>query len=370
MHSWFGRRGEALHHAVLWVSFIVVSGLPLGAQPRVSVFGQGYHRPVALLPLSDGGVLVAQENGWIVRADARGLPAAAPWFRLWEPLDTRQRVISARILSERPALRVLAYVSVWDETLSDQVGRLVLLQEDGSENGPRSVEVAAVLVDGLPAAPTRMGGGMVLDADGTLFLGTGNAEVPERSQDPDSLGGKVLRLDLREGTALPLTPTVWATGFHSVQGLAFLGNTDLLYAADMGPRPPLARNWDEINLVVKGRNYGFPLVFGGRASPPYQAPVVHSTGVRLWDPGELVSLGSGPWANSLVWTGVDSQALYRIVIDPREPNKVMFFEELLTRAHGRLRGLAVTAQGQVLVGTFNATEQNPGVDRILLVVPR
>ncbi len=337
------------------------------AQPRVSVWARGLDRPVAILPVVDGRVLVVQENGLVFEFDSRGVRAPEPWFRVWEG-RVPHRVVGAIILREAPELQVALYLAHVDGE-GKSTGRLSILREVVDGSGVASRLWAGTLLEELPGAETRMGGGMAV-RNNDLFLGTGNAGEDSLSQDDASLGGKILRFSLADGPLGPSRPEVWAKGFHSVHGLTFLPGFDLLFAADLGPRPPLARNWDEINLVQKGRNYGYPEVFGGRATSDFQAPIVHSTGVRLWDPAGLTALGSGPWANSLVWTGLESQSLYRITLDPREPTKILFFEQLLTRAHGRLRAIATYQNTQLLVGTWNAGPDSPNSDYILWVQPR
>lgn len=349
---------------ILLLSF---SGTQIFAQPRVSVWARSLDRPVAILSLADGRILAVQENGQVLEFDSQGGRASSPWFRLW-PDRTANRVIGARVLRESPRLQVVFYLALATSE-GKIIGRLTTVEESIDEQGSPSRYWAATLLDDLPGGESRMGGAMVVKG-GYLFLGTGTAGDDSLAQDDLSLGGKILRLSLLDGPLGPVQPEIWAKGFNSVQGLSFHADTDLLYAADLGPRPPLARNWDEVNLIQRGINYGYPEVFGGRGSAGFQAPVVHSTGVRLWDPADLASIGSGPWANSLVWTGLETQSLFRISVDPREPTKVLFFEQLLARAHGRLRALAVLDKSQLLVGTWNSTPESPNSDSILLVRPR
>jgi hypothetical protein len=72
----------------------------------------------------------------------------------------------------------------------------------------------------------------------------------------------------------------------------------------------------------------------------------------------------------LVWTGIESQALFRITLNRNEPEKVLFFEELFTRVYGKLKALAVLPNGQLLMGTYNSEVGGEAVDRILLIQPR
>ena len=87
----------------------------------------------------------------------------------------------------------------------------------------------------------------------------GDAGRRELAQDTESLNGKILRLTL-DGDAAPDNPfdnEVWSWGHRNPQGLLFKPGTNILYAAEHGPRTD-----DEVNLIERGRNYGWPTVTG------------------------------------------------------------------------------------------------------------
>jgi glucose/arabinose dehydrogenase len=159
-----------------------------------------------------------------------------------------------------------------------------------------------VLVSGIPKAFNHNGGRLVFGPDGMLYAGTGDAGDRSRSQDRESLGGKVLRLRPSGGAAPgnPFSSPVWTLGHRNVQGLAF-DDAGRLWATEFGQN-----TWDEVNLVVKGKNYGWPVVEGeGTGGGRFVSPkVVWSTdqaspsgvafaggalhvgalrGMRLWD---------------------------------------------------------------------------------------
>jgi hypothetical protein len=91
-----------------------------------------------------------------------------------------------------------------------------------------------------------------------LLISTGDAANQSTPQNVNSLNGKVLRLNL-DGTIPSDNPIVgnplWSYGHRNAQGLV-LGN-GILYSSEHGPA-----NDDEINIIEKGRNYGWPQVQG------------------------------------------------------------------------------------------------------------
>lgn len=159
-----------------------------------------------------------------------------------------------------------------------------------------------VLLRGIPSAGNHNGGRLAFGPDGMLYVGTGDAAEPTRAQSTSSLGGKVLRLRPSGGAAPgnPFGNAVWSLGHRNVQGLAF-DPAGRLWATEFGQS-----TWDEVNLVVRGRNYGWPHVEGrgtggGRYASPkivwrtseaspsgvaYGAGALHVAalrGTRLWD---------------------------------------------------------------------------------------
>src|SRR3954471_1899030 len=109
------------------------------------------------------------------------------------------------------------------------------------------------VVTGIPRGERHNGGGLVFGTDGTLFVGTGDAGDPGLAQDPNSLAGKVLRIDVF-GRPVGATP-VYSRGHRDVTALCQSGLPDqagqvTLYAADDGDGA------DEVNLITEGADYG------------------------------------------------------------------------------------------------------------------
>ena len=113
------------------------------------------------------------------------------------------------------------------------------------------------MIDGFPIRTGRHGGCRILaQPDGTLWIGTGDSAQPSVPQDPDSLGGKVLRVDAASGNPAPGNPDpaspVYTLGHRNVQGLAVRPGTDQVFSVEQGPDRD-----DEVNLLAAGANYGW-----------------------------------------------------------------------------------------------------------------
>ena len=113
---------------------------------------------------------------------------------------------------------------------------------------------------------TNFGGRIAFDRAGFLYLTVGERQEQERAQKGDDHGGKVLRLR-DDGTAPPdnpfvgkagYLPEIYSLGHRSPQGLAVHPETGAIWENEHGPL-----GGDELNIVLPGRNYGWPLVTFG-----------------------------------------------------------------------------------------------------------
>ncbi len=115
-----------------------------------------------------------------------------------------------------------------------------------------------VIMDHIKAAGNHNGSRLLFTPDKKLLITTGDAGQSAIAQNQSALNGKVLRINT-DGSIPTDNPTpnspVWTSGHRNPQGLAY-GNS-ILYSSEHGPS-----NDDEINIVDKGRNYGWPNVHG------------------------------------------------------------------------------------------------------------
>jgi glucose/arabinose dehydrogenase len=137
----------------------------------------------------------------------------------------------------------------------------------GRFDGKALVDVKEIFTaNNWSTSGTNYGGRIAFDPQGLLYLTVGERQEQDRAQKPDDHGGKVLRLR-DDGTVPPdnpfagkpgYAPEIFSLGHRSPQGLAFHPETGALYENEHGPL-----GGDEVNLVLPGRNYGWPLVSFG-----------------------------------------------------------------------------------------------------------
>ena len=177
--------------------------------------------------------------------------------------------------------------------------RIVSMSWDGQGLGEPSV-----ILDGIPKAGIHNGGRMVVGPDGHLYVGTGDAGDSQLAQDKSSLGGKILRLT-PEGAPAPDNPfdnEVYSFGHRNVQGLAF-DDDGRLWACEFG-----SQQWDELNLIEPGANYGWPLVEGSGSGDGLINPKV------VWQTSEASPSGLAYWDGDLWMAALRGARLWQIPV--------------------------------------------------------
>jgi glucose/arabinose dehydrogenase len=254
--------------------------------------------------------------------------------------------------------------------------RLVRMRYSGGALGPQEV-----LIDNIPGGAMHNGSRLAIGPDGFLYMTMGDNDVPDLAQDTTSLNGKVLRLTLdgRPAPGNPFHNAIYSYGHRNPQGLAFNPKTRQLYVSEHGP----ADN-DEVNLIRRGGNYGWPNVHGfcdNDIGPDERAfcrahhvvePLMAWTPTAAVDGMAIYLSDRIPgWKNSLLLTTLKDETLFRLTLS-RDGTRIVGRDALYKGAYGRLRHVLVGPQGEVYLAT-NTSGSGPvegSPDRILRVVPK
>jgi len=225
----------------------------------------------------------------------------------------------------------------------------------------RSLSVERVLLDGIQTADRHHGGRLEIGPDGHLWIGTGDAFEPENAADASSLNGKILRIALDGSIPAdnPAATPIYSSGHRNVQGIAF-GPDGTVYASELGHR-----TWDEVNVVLPGRDYGWPEsegVAGGTGEPPIFT--VH--------PDEASPSGIA-YAGGSLWMGaLGGQRLWQLPVDGAAAGGDPISHYV--GEYGRIRTVEVAPDGSLWIVTSNTDEATwggtpprPGDDRILRI---
>jgi glucose/arabinose dehydrogenase len=231
--------------------------------------------------------------------------------------------------------------------------RVVRMSFDGGALGQPEV-----VIDGIPKAGNHNGGRLAFGPDGMLYVSTGDATQPDRAQDLESLGGKILRLS-PDGVVPADNPfagsPVFSYGHRNVQGLAF-DQDGRLWASEFGQN-----TWDELNLIEAGGNYGWPVVEGVGNDDRFIEPVAQ------WSTDEASPSGIAYVRDTVFLASLRGQRLWQVpVLDGVAGTPTDF----AAGEFGRLRAAALAPDGSLWVLTNNTDgrgEPREGDDRILRV---
>lgn len=235
-----------------------------------------------------------------------------------------------------------------------------------------------IIIDDIPAALFHNGGRLRFGPDGMLYIGTGDARVPEISQDINSLAGKILRLT-PEGEVPPDNPfpnnPVFISGIRNTQGFDWY-DSSTLFVTDHGPSGELGRTGeDKVSVLQGGDNMGWPSVENCTATDEFVTPSL------VWREavppgGAAVYTGDAipEWQGSLIIGTLRSRHLHRVVFDSENPRKVatheVYFAGSSPNGFGRIRDVIMGADNELYITTSNCDGRGscpPSQDKIIRI---
>jgi len=344
------------------------STLPASSPAAVTVVAGELTVPWGIVPLPNGEILVGErDSGRLSRVagDASATTGAttAPATTTIGTLQgvdsgAREGGLSAMAASPTfPADRLIyAYLTAAED---NRVVRFELPDSPTSQPIP-----AEVVLSGIPRGSIHNGGGLAFGPDGLLYVGTGDTGDRTLSQNPDSLGGKILRITTSGAAAAgnPFGSPVFTLGHRNVQGLAWDAD-GRMFASELGQNA-----FDELNRIEVGKNYGWPEVEGADPDPRFVEPVA------TWTTADASPSGLAFADGSLWMAALRGKRLWEIPVDPASGVTGSPVPHLVD-TYGRLRGVAAgpTDRGtQLWVGTTNADATGgaaAGSDLLLHLVP-
>lgn len=325
---------------------------------RVETIAEGFTLPWSLCFLPDGGILVTEREGKLWRCTADGgraeILGVPPVFAQGQGgmLDVALHPLYAE--------NGWIYLSFSDPALSDPKRSMTRIVRGRIRDGRwiDQEDVFRVQERYYLTGRVHFGCRLVFDRDGLLYFSIGDRGRKEHAQDLSRPNGKIHRLhdDGRIPADNPFVDrpdalgSIWTYGNRNPQGIVFDPVTGLLWQHEHGPR-----GGDELNLVQKGENYGWPEVTygmnyngtpitGRTEAPVFVSPVTHWTpslavcGLDVYRADRMPA-----YVGNLFVGALREQQVRRLVLEGTRVVK----QEVVFRDRGRVRDVVVGSDGKL-----------------------
>jgi aldose sugar dehydrogenase len=324
--------------------------LPVEVQSRV--LSNNLNFPWEILYGPDNRIWLTERGGKISRADT-GTGAVTLLHTITEVVSNGEGGLLGMVLHPAFATQPYVYVAYNYNAAGGYREKVVRLTFTGS-----ALTSPLILIDNMPAASIHNGCRLAITADQKLLITTGDAANTGLPQNTASLAGKVLRLNL-DGSIPADNPLagnpVWSWGHRNAQGLVLANG--VLYSSEHGPN-----NDDEVNIIEKGRNYGWPTVQGFCDQPGEQSFCASNSvkePLRAWTPTVAVSGmdyynndAIPQWKNSLLLATLKDSRLLQLYLNG-SGTAIDSVKDFFVNTYGRLRDVCVSPDGKVYMCTSN-----------------
>lgn len=354
-----------------WLSWLVA--VPLVAALHCTKNGNNNQEPDNAVAIRDSVVLTGLSHPWEIKFDNDNfiwITERNGRVSRFNPRNGEHNVVLKidEVVSQgEGGLLGLALHPDWEvtpwvylvynyESDGDYLEKLVRYRWHAETNSLSNPET---LLHNIPASNIHNGSRLlILGRD--LYMTTGDASKQSLAQDPNSLAGKILRLKL-DGSIPADNPlpgnAYWTLGHRNPQGI--VAHDNKVYISEHGPTSD-----DEINIVEKGRNYGWPNVEGycdktgedgfckeHNVKEPIKTwtPTIAPCGMDYYTSDRIPQ-----WKNSLLLVALKNQRLYQMKLNSARDGILTTNEYFVTK-YGRLRDICIAPDGAVYIASSNGS---------------
>ena len=341
---------------------------PTTVDPRYVILNDLLVRPWGLAFLPDGRILITEKRGRMVILSADGTTVQEAVAGLPAVADASQGGLLDVALDPDFTTDPLVYWTYAELGTGSELGLAGTAVARGRLIGNSLNDVEVI----YRQKPKVSGGGhfgsrIAFRSDRTLYVTLGDRQKFTPAQDLTTTLGKVIRIN-RDGTIPPDNPSIigaepeiWSYGHRNPQGAAIRPGSDELWVTEHGPQ-----GGDEVNKIVAGGNYGWPIVSygcnygepvgdacrigGGIHAPNFIEPISYWVPVSIAPSGMIFYTGNGfpQWQGNLFLGALVGTALWRVEFN--EDQEVLR-ERLFFEPNERIRDVEQGADGWIYLLT-------------------
>jgi glucose/arabinose dehydrogenase len=323
-----------------------------GGGPSVRTVATGLGIPWEIVFLPDGSALITERPGNVRVLTAGGQLLRAPAARIQVHTGGEDGLMGMAL---DPGFATNRLVYLYYTT---NAGNVVARYRFA---GGR-LSFQRTIVSGIRRAPLHDGGRIRFGPDGALYISTGDATRPSLSQS-GSLNGKLLRMSGGAARGSGGRPAIYSRGHRNMQGFDWQPGTGILYGDEHGQQGN-----DEVNLIRRGANYGWPLLQGRSRRTGFTAPLTLYSTIAPSGATFVRTPGSA-WTGDYLIGCLAGEQIRRLRF---AGTRVVRNTPLFRERFGRIRTV-VEGPGGALYALTNNTDgrgsPRSGDDRVLRITP-
>ena len=343
-----------------------------GVRFKIEKVVGGLEVPWSIVWAPDGRMIFTERPGR-VRVFEKGALNPKPLFVVSDVEKSGESGLMSVALHPQFSSNHFLYLSYAYSSVGVRV-RVVRYRE-----APEGLVDPKVIIEDLPAAQYHAGCRIRFGPDGKLYVTTGDATRRELAQKLDSLAGKTLRLN--DDGSVPqdnpfvgqqgARPEIWSLGHRNAQGMDWQPGSNLMFQTEHGPSGfDGPGGGDEVNIVEKGKNYGWPIIHHTQTREGLESPLLEYTPACAPASGMFYRGSVFPKFKGNFFFGcLRGERLIRVELDGR---KVVTQEDLV-KDYGRIRDVAEGPDGYLYFSTSNRDGRGKPTeddDRIMRLVPQ
>jgi glucose/arabinose dehydrogenase len=340
---------------------------------RVETVVSGLQVPWEIVFTPDGRMLFTERPGR-VRVFENGKLRPAPLITLTDVEARSESGLMGLALHPKFSENHLLYLAYAYDASGATMVRVVRYRETATGLSER-----LLIIEGIPAAQFHAGTRVKFGPDAKLYITTGDGGQRDLAPQLNSLAGKTLRLN-DDGTVptdnpfvgqAGARPEIWTYGHRNSQGIDWQPGSNLMFQTEHGPSGfDGPGGGDEVNIVERGKNYGWPTIHHTATKDGLESPLLEYTPAVAPSGATFYRGGAFPeFKGNFFFACLRGEAIIRVVLDGR---KVVSQERLLEHKYGRIRNVVEGPDGAIYFATSNKDGRGSPAsddDRIIRLVP-